>query len=142
MGLAYRGRQLRRFHGPNGEIEMLLGLPEDDRPGLNSLNDLVIPRGDGTTVPIESVLYRSAPKSSDLISPVIVLPLTRRTASVLAAMDATGIDISKAIANKLLGNLIIRRNSLSHARKTKLFRIEAVAVQFALPFLSIHYTGQ
>jgi len=55
VAFAYRGQRLRRFHGGRGEVEMLLGLPEDLQPGVGSLPDLAIPRAEGDTVPLGSV---------------------------------------------------------------------------------------
>ena len=55
VGFAFRGRRLRRFQGPAGEIEMVLGLPEDAQPGIDALADLPIPTRDGGIVPLSSV---------------------------------------------------------------------------------------
>jgi len=45
VGFAFRGRQLRRFRTETGELQMLVGLPEefDDEGGMNVLADLPIP---------------------------------------------------------------------------------------------------
>jgi HAE1 family hydrophobic/amphiphilic exporter-1 len=48
VGLTYRGRNLRRFQRQATELEMLVALPEDLRPGVASLADLPIPRDDGS----------------------------------------------------------------------------------------------
>ena len=32
VGFSFRGRRLRRFQGPDGELEMVLGLPKEPRP--------------------------------------------------------------------------------------------------------------
>jgi HAE1 family hydrophobic/amphiphilic exporter-1 len=53
--LAFRGQRLKRFEGPQGEIEMMLGLPEQAQPGLATLDDLPIARRSGGTVPLSSV---------------------------------------------------------------------------------------
>ncbi|MEW6744729.1 MAG: efflux RND transporter permease subunit [Planctomycetota bacterium] len=55
VGFAFRGQRLKRFHGARGEIEMLLGLPDEAQPGLAQLNDLPVPKDDGTTVPLGSL---------------------------------------------------------------------------------------
>jgi len=55
VGFAFRGRRLRRFQGPDGEVEMVLGLPEEAQPGIDALADLPIPSRDGGTVPLSSV---------------------------------------------------------------------------------------
>jgi HAE1 family hydrophobic/amphiphilic exporter-1 len=55
VSFAFRGRRLNRFQGPDGEIEMYMGLPENTQPGLDAMADLAITREDGTTVPLASV---------------------------------------------------------------------------------------
>jgi len=55
ISFAFRGRQLRRFQGPEGEVEMVLGLPEEAQPGIDALADLPIPAANGGTVPLTSV---------------------------------------------------------------------------------------
>ena len=55
VGFAFRGRRLRRFQGPDGELEMILGLPEDAQPGIDALADLPVMREDGPPVPLSSV---------------------------------------------------------------------------------------
>lgn len=55
VGFAFRGRRLRRFQGPDGEVEMVLGLPEDAQPGIDALADLPIPNRSGGFVPLSSV---------------------------------------------------------------------------------------
>jgi HAE1 family hydrophobic/amphiphilic exporter-1 len=55
VGFAFRGRRLRRFQGPDGEVEMVLGLPEEAQPGIDALADLPIPAEDGGVVPLSSV---------------------------------------------------------------------------------------
>jgi HAE1 family hydrophobic/amphiphilic exporter-1 len=55
VALAFRGRNLRRFSGPESEVEIVLGLPEEGRPGLDALDDLPIPRGEREPVPLSSV---------------------------------------------------------------------------------------
>ncbi|MDX2437395.1 MAG: efflux RND transporter permease subunit [Acidobacteriota bacterium] len=55
VGFAFRGRRLRRFQGPDGEVEMVLGLPEDAQPGIDALADLPVPSRSGGTVPLSSV---------------------------------------------------------------------------------------
>lgn len=63
--LAFRGRTLRRFERSQGEVEMLVTLPEEGRPGLASLRDLPVPRADGPPISVGSVarieLARTAP---------------------------------------------------------------------------------
>jgi len=55
VGFAFRGQQLRRFQGTHGEVEVLLGLPETEQPGIAALADLPIPRQGGDTVPLSAV---------------------------------------------------------------------------------------
>ena len=55
VGFAFRGRRLRRFQGPGGEVEMVLGLPDEAQPGIDALADLPIPSRAGGTVPLSSV---------------------------------------------------------------------------------------
>ncbi|HBP17195.1 MAG TPA: hypothetical protein DEA08_05280 [Planctomycetes bacterium] len=45
VGFAFRGRRLGRFRSEEGELELVLGLPPEAQPGLDSLRDLPIPRG-------------------------------------------------------------------------------------------------
>jgi HAE1 family hydrophobic/amphiphilic exporter-1 len=55
VGFSFRGRRLRRFQGPDGEVEMVLGLPEEAQPGIDSLADLPVPTRSGSYVPLSSV---------------------------------------------------------------------------------------
>lgn len=55
VSFAFRGRQLRRFQGPTGEVAMVMGLAEDAQPGLDALADLPVQRPDGGVVPLSSV---------------------------------------------------------------------------------------
>jgi HAE1 family hydrophobic/amphiphilic exporter-1 len=58
VGFSFRGRQLRRFQGSRGEIEVRMGLPEENQPGMAALADLPIPipGGDeGETVKLSAV---------------------------------------------------------------------------------------
>ena len=55
VGFSFRGRRMRRFQGPDGEVEMVLGLPEDAQPGIDALADLPIPNRNGGYVPLSSV---------------------------------------------------------------------------------------
>ncbi len=55
VGFAFRGRRLRRFQGADGEVEMVLGLPEEAQPGIDALADLQIPTRSGGEVPLNSV---------------------------------------------------------------------------------------
>jgi HAE1 family hydrophobic/amphiphilic exporter-1 len=55
VGLAFRGRHLRRFKGAESEVEIVLGLPEEQQPGLAALADLPVPRADREPVPLSSV---------------------------------------------------------------------------------------
>jgi len=50
VAFAFRGQRLRRFEGERGEIEVILGLPEDARPGLSAITNLELPTDRGTTV--------------------------------------------------------------------------------------------
>jgi HAE1 family hydrophobic/amphiphilic exporter-1 len=55
VGFAFRGRRMRRFQGADGEVEMVLGLPEDAQPGIDALADLPVPNRSGGYVPLSSV---------------------------------------------------------------------------------------
>jgi HAE1 family hydrophobic/amphiphilic exporter-1 len=55
VGFAFRGRRLRRFQGVDGEVEMVLGLPEEAQPGIDALADLPIQTRSGGNVPLSSV---------------------------------------------------------------------------------------
>ncbi len=65
VAFAFRGQRLRRFEGTSGEIEVLVGLPENARPGLATLADLPLPLPGGSTVPLASIasvsMARTAP---------------------------------------------------------------------------------
>jgi HAE1 family hydrophobic/amphiphilic exporter-1 len=54
VGFAFRGQRLRRFESSAGELSMIVGLPEEAKPGLDSLRTLPIPRA-GESIPLESV---------------------------------------------------------------------------------------
>jgi HAE1 family hydrophobic/amphiphilic exporter-1 len=55
VGFVFRGQQLRRYHGKTGEIEILLGLPEMERPGLSALRTLPLPLPNGETIALGTV---------------------------------------------------------------------------------------
>jgi HAE1 family hydrophobic/amphiphilic exporter-1 len=55
VGFAFRGRRMQRFQGSDGEVEMVLGLPEDAQPGIDALADLPVPNRSGGYVPLSSV---------------------------------------------------------------------------------------
>jgi HAE1 family hydrophobic/amphiphilic exporter-1 len=55
VAFAFRGRRMRRFQGPDGEVEMVLGLPDDAQPGIDALADLQIPSRSGGYVPLSSL---------------------------------------------------------------------------------------
>ncbi|MCP3980000.1 MAG: efflux RND transporter permease subunit [bacterium] len=55
VSFVFRGRHLRRFHGESGEVDLIVGLSEFERPGVASLDDLPVPSVDGRTVPLGSV---------------------------------------------------------------------------------------
>jgi HAE1 family hydrophobic/amphiphilic exporter-1 len=55
VSFAFRGQRLRRFHGEQGEIEVIIGLPETARPGIAALKDLPVPRDDGEFVSLGGV---------------------------------------------------------------------------------------
>jgi HAE1 family hydrophobic/amphiphilic exporter-1 len=55
VSFVFRGRHLRRFHGQRGEVEVIVGLPEDVRPGVAAMRDLQVPRGDGEFVSLGAV---------------------------------------------------------------------------------------
>ncbi len=55
VAFAFRGRRLRRFEGAHGEVEMMVRLPEDARPGLAALELLPIPRAGQPSVNLSAV---------------------------------------------------------------------------------------
>lgn len=55
VGFAFRGQRLRRFQGARGELEVAVGLPEGERPGLGTLRDLPLQRDDGESIRLGSV---------------------------------------------------------------------------------------
>ncbi len=55
VGLTFRGRPLRRFRTPDGEVEMRLTLDERDRESLSQLRNLRMQLDDGSTVPLASI---------------------------------------------------------------------------------------
>ncbi len=79
VSFAFRGRQLSRLQGEEGEVEMILGLPEEARPGIDALADLPIPRDDGETVPLASVARVSQARTPERIERE-----QRRTTSTVA----------------------------------------------------------
>ena len=46
---------MRRFEGAHGEVEMWLGIPENEQPGLSTLAGLPIPLEGGGSVPLSAV---------------------------------------------------------------------------------------
>lgn len=54
VSFAFQGQRLRRFESGAGELAMIVGLPDEAKPGLDSLRDLPIPGEDGA-IPLESV---------------------------------------------------------------------------------------
>ena len=67
VAFSFRGQRLRRYEGSAGEIEVVVGLPEEARPGLASLADLPVPRRDGATVPLSSVAEVSVARTAPSI---------------------------------------------------------------------------
>lgn len=55
VSLAFRGQRLSRFLGEHGEVEMILGLPEDAQSGLAALSDLPIARAAAEPIPLSAV---------------------------------------------------------------------------------------
>jgi HAE1 family hydrophobic/amphiphilic exporter-1 len=55
IGLTFRGRPLRKFRTPDGEVEMRLTLDERDRESLSQLRNLRLQTAEGETVPLGSV---------------------------------------------------------------------------------------
>ncbi|MDH3784186.1 MAG: efflux RND transporter permease subunit [Acidobacteriota bacterium] len=55
VGFNFRGQRLRRMQHPDGEVEILLGLPEDARPGLSAIEDLPIPTREGKAVDLHNI---------------------------------------------------------------------------------------
>jgi HAE1 family hydrophobic/amphiphilic exporter-1 len=52
---AFRGIHLNRYHAAHGEVEVVLGLPENERPGIASLEQLFLKGNSGEPVPLGSV---------------------------------------------------------------------------------------
>jgi len=55
VGFVFRGQRLRRFHGARGEVELIVGLAENVRPGVAALKDLPVPRDDGEFISLGAV---------------------------------------------------------------------------------------
>lgn len=55
VGFAFRGQRLRRFQRESGEVEILVGLPEETQLGLASLAALALPAAGGALVPLSAV---------------------------------------------------------------------------------------
>jgi HAE1 family hydrophobic/amphiphilic exporter-1 len=77
VGFAFRGQRLRRFESPSGELAMIVGLPEEAKPGLDSLRTLPVP-GEAGSVPLESVATVSLARTPNWIRRV-----DRETSSVV-----------------------------------------------------------
>ncbi|MEM7307327.1 MAG: efflux RND transporter permease subunit [Planctomycetota bacterium] len=69
VGFAFRGRRLRRFRSDEGELEMLVSLPDDvEQGGMQALRQLPVPVAapvgvgevEGATVPLSSVAWIEA----------------------------------------------------------------------------------
>ncbi len=55
VNVAFRGRKMRRIDRGDHEVDVVLSLPEEARPGVSSLADLPIQRVAGAPVPLASV---------------------------------------------------------------------------------------
>lgn len=55
IGFIFRGRQLSRYQGQRGEVDVILGLHETLRPGLAALAEVPIPTADGAVLALGSV---------------------------------------------------------------------------------------
>jgi HAE1 family hydrophobic/amphiphilic exporter-1 len=102
VAFAFRGQPLRRFQGPNGELEVILGLPEDARPGLASLDDLVVPRPGAEPIPLKSVASINLARTP----PGIVRIDRKTTMWVAAEFDAKAVttpEARKRIEERLKG---------------------------------------
>ncbi len=98
VGFAFRGRRLRRFQGPDGEVEMVLGLPEDAQPGIDALADLPIPNRSGGSVPLSSVAEVTIARTPERIQRE-----NRQTTEWVAAQfkkDAVTTDEAKALVEE------------------------------------------
>ena len=90
---AFRGRRLQRFQQPNGEVEMLIGLPEDAQPGIDALADLPVPRMDGAgTVPLSSVAELEITRTQ----PRIRREDRKTTQYVVAHFDTEAVTVDEA----------------------------------------------
>jgi HAE1 family hydrophobic/amphiphilic exporter-1 len=68
IAFTFRGQRLRRYPGPNGELEMLLGLHETEKPGVSALVDLPIVNAAGDTVSLQSVAEIERGRTANHIS--------------------------------------------------------------------------
>jgi HAE1 family hydrophobic/amphiphilic exporter-1 len=94
VSFAFRGRRLARFQGADGEVEMLMGLPEEAQPGLDALADLPVTAGDGRTVPLSSVARVEIARM-----PEEIRRADRQTTSrVVAQFDAEAVTTEQARA--------------------------------------------
>ena len=55
VSFTFRGQRLRRLARENGEVEIIVGLPEAAQPGLAALTSLELPARDGALVPLSAL---------------------------------------------------------------------------------------
>ncbi len=70
VAFVFRGQRLRRYHGPQGEIDMTIALPEEAQPGLGALESLPINLGEDNWVPLNAVadvVIGSTPRGIDRV---------------------------------------------------------------------------
>jgi len=102
VGFTYRGQRMRRFPRANGEVEMMLGLPEDARPGLVSLPDLPVATNGGSTVPLGSVAEVTLARTT----PTIVRENRQTTQWVSVQLDEEAVTTEKGkelVAERMKG---------------------------------------
>lgn len=68
VGFAFRGRSLSRFNAADGQIEVIVGLPEQARPGVAALRTLQIINADGVSIPLDAVASVDQARTPDWIN--------------------------------------------------------------------------
>jgi HAE1 family hydrophobic/amphiphilic exporter-1 len=105
VGVTFRGQHLRRFQGPHGEIEVILGLSEFAQPGLDALMQVPVQTSHGTTISLGSVAEIEVART-----PPHLQRVDRRTTSwVTAEFDQEEIttEEGKELVGEALAGLVL-----------------------------------
>ena len=104
VSFAFRGRNLQRFVGRRGEVEMRLGLPEDLKPGVAALADLPIPRHELPSVPLGSVARIELARTDQQIRRE-----DRQTTQWVSVEfeDTTNTDVGRDLVAGAMANLVL-----------------------------------